>query len=98
VTLRGQTLLVGDLAGNGLNLNLGFGFGRFYSTLGPYNSDVGPTVVAGLSYDVRIARQFALSPELGVSYHHAPRPLWGAERAWSAGLRLNFVFYASPGP
>jgi hypothetical protein len=98
VTLRGQTLLVGDLAGNGLNLNLGFGFGGLYSTLGPYNSDVGPAVVAGLSYDLRFARQFALSPELGVSYHHAPRPLWGAEHAWSAGLRLNFVFYASPGP
>jgi hypothetical protein len=98
MTLRGQTLLVGDLAGNGLNLNLGFGFGGLYSTIGPHNSDVGPALVAGLSYDVRVARQFALSPELHLGYQNAPRPLWGAEHAWSAGFRLNFVFYASPGP
>jgi hypothetical protein len=99
VTLRGQTVLIGDTLGNGLNLNLGFGVagitindnGSYYD----YSLGAAPAVVAGLSYDARVGRRFALSPELYLSWHPVPN---GAgvpdDNFWSTGLRLNFLWYS----
>jgi len=100
VTLRGQTVLIGDTTGNGLNLNLGFGLGGTTESLGSgYGPDISspaaPALVAGLSYDARVGRQFALSPELYFSYHEKlnPEP-YANDHVWSAGLRLNFLWYS----
>ena len=99
VTLRGQTVLIGDTLGNGLNLNLGFGLGGItinnVAGFADYSSGAAPALVAGLSYDARVGRQFALSPELYLSWHPVPN---GAglpdDNFWSAGLRLNFLWYS----
>jgi hypothetical protein len=99
VTLRGQTVLIGDTLGNGLNLNLGFGLGGItinnVAGYADYSSGAAPAVVAGLSYDARVGRRFALSPELYVSWHPVPN---GAglpdDNFWSTGLRLNFLWYS----
>ena len=99
VTLRGQTVLVGDTLGNGLNLNLGFGLGGVTLNNNGFGPDVSlgasPAVVAGLSYDARVGRRFALSPELYFSYHQVPNgPGFADDQLWSAGLRLNFLWYS----
>ena len=101
VTLRGQTVLIGDTLGNGLNLNLGFGLGGITINnsgsccYADYSSGAAPAVVAGLSYDARVGRRFALSPELYLSWHPVPN---GAglpdDNFWSTGLRLNFLWYS----
>jgi hypothetical protein len=101
VTLRGQTVLIGDTLGNGLNLNLGFGLGGITINnnnnccVADYSSGAAPAVVAGLSYDARVGRRFALSPELYVSWHPVPN---GAglpdDNFWSTGVRLNFLWYS----
>jgi hypothetical protein len=99
VTLRGQTVLVGDTLGNGLNVNLGFGLGGITinnNGFGPdYSSGAAPAVVAGLSYDARVGRRFALSPELYVSWHQVPNgPGFADDNIWATGLRLNFLWYS----
>jgi len=99
VTLRGQTVLIGDTLGNGLNLNLGFGLGGITINNNGFGPDesrgAAPAVVAGLSYDARVGRHFAVSPELYFSYHQVPNgPGFGDDQVWAAGLRLNFLWYS----
>jgi hypothetical protein len=98
LSLRGQTVLIGDREGNGLNLNLGFGLGGTsisYGTPGvETSSPASLALVGGLSYDARVARQFSLSPELYVSWHRVPNPGFAADNATTVGLRLNFLWYA----
>jgi hypothetical protein len=99
VTLRGQTVLVGDTLGNGLNVNLGFGLGGITinnNGFGPdYSSGAAPALVAGLSYDARVGRRFALSPELYASWHQVPNGSGFADdNIWAMGLRLNFLWYS----
>jgi hypothetical protein len=100
VTLRGQTVLIGDTLGNGLNLNLGFGIAGITINsntccYADYSLGAAPAVVAGLSYDARVGRWFALSPELYLSWHPVPNG-YGVpdDNFWSAGLRLNFLWYS----
>ena len=97
-TLRGQTVLVGDRAGNGLNLNLGIGTGGITRNSGYYgyqeDSASGLALAGGLSYDARISPWFALSPEFFVTWHAIPnRPGLAQDVASSYGLRLNFLWY-----
>ncbi|HYV67326.1 MAG TPA: hypothetical protein VE964_13875 [Myxococcales bacterium] len=97
VTLRGQTVLIGDTLGNGLNLNLGFGLGgvTYDTQFGEISSGAAPAVVAGLSYDARVSRFFAISPELYASYHKVPNaPGFEDDQIWSMGLRLNLLWYS----
>jgi hypothetical protein len=98
VTLRGQTVLIGDTLGNGLNLNLGFGLGgiTINNGFGPdISSGAAPALVAGLSYDARVGRHFAVSPEVYFSYHKVPNgPGFADDQLWAAGLRLNFLWYS----
>jgi hypothetical protein len=99
VTLRGQTVLIGDTLGNGLNLNLGFGLGGITINNNGFGPDesrgAAPAVVAGLSYDARVGRHFAVSPEVYFSYHQVPNgPGFGDDQVWAAGLRLNFLWYS----
>jgi hypothetical protein len=99
LSLRGQTVLIGDRAGNGLNVNAGFGIGGTsitYPTFGFRNdSPAALALVAGLSYDARVARQFALSPELYFTWHAVPNgPGFESDNATTVGLRLNFLWYA----
>jgi hypothetical protein len=98
VTLRGQTVLIGDTLGNGLNLNLGFGLGGITINNGggpDISSAAAPALVAGLSYDARVGRHFAVSPEVYFSYHQVPNgPGFPDDQLWAAGLRLNFLWYS----
>jgi len=97
VTLRGQTVLIGDTLGNGLNLNLGFGLGgvTINTGFGDFSSAAAPALVAGLSYDARVGRHFALSPEIYFSYHKVPNgPGFADDQLWATGLRLNFLWYS----
>jgi len=97
VTLRGQTVLIGDTLGNGLNLNLGFGLGgvTINTGFGDFSSAAAPALVAGLSYDARVGRHFALSPEIYFSYHKVPNgPGFAGDQLWATGLRLNFLWYS----
>jgi hypothetical protein len=96
LTMRGQTVLIGDRAGNGLNLNAGVGLGgvSYGRCCDSTNSPTGLAVVGGLSYDARVSRNFALSPELFISWHAIPnRPGLAQDIASSYGLRLNFLWY-----
>ena len=96
-TIRGQTVLVGDRAGNGLNLNLGVGIGGIDYNDGYYGSYASPTGLAlagGLSYDARITPWFALSPEFFVNWHQFPDDVQAVNHVSSTyGLRLNFLWY-----
>jgi hypothetical protein len=97
VTLRGQTVLIGDTLGNGLNLNLGFGLGgvTLNTGFGDVSSAAAPALVAGLSYDARVSPHFALSPEIYFSYHKVPNgPGFADDQLWATGLRLNFLWYS----
>ncbi|HWE23033.1 MAG TPA: hypothetical protein VG496_03740 [Myxococcales bacterium] len=100
VTLRGQTVLIGDTLGNGLNLNLGFGLGgvTIHSSnccYVDYSTGAAPAIVGGLSYDARVSRHFALSPEWYVSWHPVPNGAgFEDDNFWSTGLRLNFLWYS----
>ena len=96
-TIRGQTVLIGDRAGNGLNLNAGIGVGGvdynngYYTN---YSTSTGLALAGGLSYDARITPWFALSPELFVNWHEIPNVPGFANDVSSAwGLRLNFLWY-----
>lgn len=96
-TIRGQTVLVGDRAGNGLNLNLGVGIGGVDFTDGyytGYSSATGLALAGGLSYDARITPWFALSPEVFVNWHQIPnRVNQPRDISSTYGLRLNFLWY-----
>ena len=96
-TLRGQTVLVGDRAGNGLNLNLGIGTGGITRNSGYYNESNSPSGLAlagGISYDARVTPWFALSPEFFVTWHAIPNgPNRSQDVASVYGLRLNFLWY-----
>jgi hypothetical protein len=97
-TLRGQTVLIGDRAGNGLNLNAGIGTGGVSRSNGYYYENVasasGLALAGGLSYDARVSPWFALSPEFFVTWHAIPN---GAGRPQDVaslyGIRLNFLWY-----
>jgi hypothetical protein len=96
-TVRGQTVLLGDRRGNGLNLNLGVGLGGLdtYSAGAPFaSSRVGLALAGGLSVDMRVSPWFALSPEFTVQWHRVPND-YGLESDIhrSFGGQLNFVWY-----
>jgi hypothetical protein len=95
-TLRGQTVLIGDRAGNGLNLNLGIGLGGVTRNSG-YADQVswpsGLALAGGLSYDARVTPYFSLSPELFYNWHQIPNDPRGHDVASVYGLRLNFLWY-----
>ncbi|HEX9579032.1 MAG TPA: hypothetical protein VF993_14865 [Myxococcales bacterium] len=98
MTMRGQTVLIGDRAGNGLNLNAGVGLGGVTRSYGnSYNSVSSPTglaLVGGISYDARLSHFFSLSPEFYVTWHAIPnRAGLAQDVATSYGLRLNFLWY-----
>ena len=96
-TLRAQTLLIGDRRGNGLNVNFGVGFGGLtYDPNGiGASSPTGLAVGGGLSFDGRITKNMAISPELFVTWHQVPGDRWGnaGGDATAYGLRLNLVWY-----
>jgi len=96
-TIRGQTVLIGDRAGNGLNLNLGVGVGGvdyndgYYSG---YSSASGLALAGGLSYDARVTPWFSLSPEFFLNWHEVPnRPGLSDDVSSVYGFRLNFLWY-----
>jgi hypothetical protein len=90
-------VLIGDRAGNGLNLNAGVGVGGVDYTNGyccGYSSSTGLALAGGLSYDARVTPWFALSPEFFVNWHQIPnRPGFAGDVASTYGLRLNFLWY-----
>jgi hypothetical protein len=96
-TMRGQTVLVGDRAGNGLNLNFGVGFGGVTYDYGYYGRGSTPTGLAlagGLSYDARITPNLAFSPEFFYTWHQVPNGTAYADDVASVyGLRLNLTWY-----
>jgi hypothetical protein len=96
-TLRGQTVLIGDRAGNGLNLNAGVGVGGVDYNDGyytGYSSATGLALAGGLSYDARVLPWFAISPEFFVNWHQIPNgPGYEHDVASAYGLRLNFLWY-----
>ena len=96
-TIRGQTVLFGDRAGNGLNLNLGIGVGGvdytdgYYAT---YSTSSGLALAGGISYDARVTPWFSLSPEFFVNWHEIPNnPGFASDVSSTYGLRLNFLWY-----
>jgi hypothetical protein len=99
LSLRGQTVLIGDRDGNGLNINLGVGLGGVSINYRDFNAEssspAGLALVSGLSYDARVGQQFALSPELYFNWHLVPngdgQP---SDNLYTVGLRLNFLWYA----
>jgi hypothetical protein len=96
-TLRGQTVLAGDRAGNGLNVNFGAGFGGITYDTGYGDRASSPTgfaLAGGLSYDARITPWFALSPEFFVTWHQIPNPPGIPDDVSSIyGVRLNLLWY-----
>jgi hypothetical protein len=96
-TLRGQTVLIGDRAGNGLNVNLGVGVGGVTynsGTLAEEQSSSGLALAGGISYSARVSPSFALEPEFFINWHAIPNPP-GFEQDVSStyGLRMNFTWY-----
>ncbi len=96
-TIRGQTVLIGDRAGNGLNLNAGVGIGGVDYTDSyyyGYSSSTGFAAAGGISYDARITPWFAISPEFFVNWHEIPNSGPYANDVSSVfGGRLNFLWY-----
>ncbi len=95
-TFRGQTVLIGDRAGNGLNLNLGIGLGGVTRNSGYSDQSSSPTGLAlagGLSYDARLTPWFSLSPEFFYTWHEIPAGALGRDVASVYGLRMNFLWY-----
>lgn len=105
LTLRGQTVLIGDRRGNGLSLNAGIGLGDFGQGWGRMGragwgdpgwdtgSPLGFVVAGGLAYDARIGRFLAISPELFASWHALPNA--GGDPndiVTELGLRLNLTW------
>jgi len=99
LSIRGQTVLIGDRDGNGLNLNLGVGVGglsiNYHDEFAQSTYPAGVAFVSGLSYDARVGQQFALSPEIYVNWHLVPNdPGLASDNLRTVGLRLNFLWYA----
>ena len=96
-TVRGQTVLAGDRAGNGLNVNFGAGFGGITYDTGYADRASSPTgfaLAGGLSYDARITPWFAISPEFFVTWHQIPNPPGTPDDVSSIyGVRLNLLWY-----
>jgi hypothetical protein len=95
-TFRGQTVLIGDRRGNGLNLNLGIGLGGVTRNSGyadQYTWPSGIALAGGLSYDVRVTPWFSLSPELFYTWHEVPNDPNSRDVASVYGMRLNFLWY-----
>jgi hypothetical protein len=97
-TFRGQTVLIGDRAGNGLNLNFGVGLGGLTRNSGyadQTSSATGLALAGGLSYDARVSPWFSLSPEFFYTWHEIPVGYGapGHDVASIYGLRVNFLWY-----
>jgi hypothetical protein len=98
-TLRGQLLLIGDRAGNGLNVNFGAGFGGLTYDPAVYGGDrpyapTGFALAGGLSYDARITPNMALSPEFFFTWHEIPNfPGVPDDTSSIYGIRLNLLWY-----
>lgn len=96
-TIRGQTVLIGDRAGNGLNVNFGAGVGGVDYNAGYFassSSSTGLALAGGLSYDARLTPFFSLSPEFFVNWHEIPNGRGLADDVSSVyGVRLNFLWY-----
>jgi hypothetical protein len=96
-TVRGQTVLVGDRAGNGLNVNFGVGLGGITYDAGYFSrssSPVGLALAGGLSYDARINPWCAISPEFFVTWHQIPnQPGIPDDVSSIYGVRLNVLWY-----
>jgi hypothetical protein len=96
-TVRGQTVLIGDRLGNGLNLNLGVGVGGMDVGSGFefVSQRVGFAVAGGLSLDLRVQPWFAISPELTAQWHQIPNdPGFPNDIHRAFGFLLNFVWYS----
>ena len=109
LTVRGQTVLIGDRDGNGLNVNAGIGLGGVSRSIcGGYcysygygygydqgqSSPIGLAAGAGLSYDARLGQSFRLSPEFFFNWHQVPNGTGkAADIATAVGFRLNFLWY-----
>ncbi len=96
-TIRGQTVLIGDRRGNGLNINFGIGLAgtmRSYNGFDDNSPRTGLALAGGISYDARVGRNFSLSPEFFVWWHAIPNGR-GQDNdvASAAGLQLNFLWY-----
>ena len=92
---RSRSRLVGDRAGNGLNVNFGAGFGGLTYDRGfRSSSPIGLALAGGVSYDARLTPWFALSPEFFVTWHQVPN-LPGIPDDVSSiyGVRLNLLWY-----
>lgn len=96
-TIRGQTVLIGDRAGNGLNVNFGAGVGGVDYNSGSFassSSSTGLALAGGVSYDARLTPYFSLSPEFFVNWHEIPnRPGLSQDVSSVYGVRLNFLWY-----
>ncbi|MGZ6125197.1 MAG: hypothetical protein ACXWLR_09580 [Myxococcales bacterium] len=96
-TIRAQTVLVCDRAGNGLNINFGAGFGGLTYDTGYADRSAGPAgfaLAGGLSYDARLTPWFAISPEFFVTWHQVPNlPGIPDDVASMYGVRLNLLWY-----
>lgn len=95
-TFRGQTVLIGDRSGNGLNLNLGVGLGGLTANAGygdHYNSQTGLAVAGGISYDARVGQWFSLSPEFFYTWHSIPDVPGTHDASNMYGIRMNFLWY-----
>jgi hypothetical protein len=96
-TLRGQTVLIGDRAGNGLNVNFGVGIGGVTYNSGTFaeeQSSTGLALAGGVSYSARVGRNFALEPEFFVNWHAIPNPPGFAQDVASTyGIRMNLTWY-----
>ena len=95
-TFRGQTVLIGDRAGNGLNLNLGVGLGGVTRNSGyadQISYPAGLALAGGLSYDARVTPWFSLSPEFFYTWHQIPAGAGNRDVASVYGLRVNFLWY-----
>jgi hypothetical protein len=96
-TIRGQTVLIGDRAGNGLNVNFGVGVGGVTYNGGTFveeQSSTGLALAGGVSYSARVSRDFALEPEFFVNWHAIPNgPGISQDVASNVGLRMNLTWY-----
>jgi hypothetical protein len=95
-TMRGQTVLIGDRKGNGLNLNLGLGLGGTTKSSFGIDTDypAGFAVAGGLSFDIRLTPHFALEPEIFYWWHSIPNS-YGRDHdiSTAVGMQLNFQWY-----
>ena len=96
-TVRGQTVLIGDRRGNGLNLNFGVGLGGLDDTSnsGFVNQRVGLALAGGLSLDLRVRPDFAISPEFIAQWHQVPNdPPFADDIHRAFGFQVNFTWYS----